>query len=149
MAVMVLGMWMVNSAWALTMRSVVTPESVKQDPTQIEVRAEKRPDGLVHFTITLHLKQKQAYLVARTRVRDGEKTVLDSSTPSYVREESATYHVAVAADWMGDTTFDVFSGFFEMQDGKYPVPMVGGTEYEFDLGAFAKTATEVKDPNRL
>ena len=130
-------------ASAITMEQTVTPESLKQSPGQFTITAEKRPDGLIHFTITRQLA-KPAYLVAHSTIRDGKKILLDTTATAYAREFSAVYYFAVASDRIADASFDLYVGTFE-ESGGQPTPTVGGaTDFHIQLADFAKAATDAK-----
>jgi hypothetical protein len=132
-----------QGASALTRDQPVTPEFLKQEPGQFKITAEKRADGLVHFTIT-RLLARPAYLVARSTIRDGDKLLLDTTSTAFAREPSATYYVAVSAERMANATFELFEGGFGGPDND-PLPVVGGgTNFQIQLAAFAKSAGEAK-----
>ena len=132
-----------HAASAITIEQTVTPDSLKESPGQFTITAEKRPDGLIHFTIT-RLLAKPAYLVAHSTIRDGKKTLLDTTATAYARESSAVYYFAVSSDRVADASFDLYVGTFE-GSGDQPSPTVGGaTEFHIQLADFAKSATEAK-----
>ena len=116
----------------------VTPASVREKQSKFSVTAEKRDDGLIHFAITCNLPRPQ-YLVAHFELRDGETTLVKTDTPCFVREASATYHVAVSPKHLGDAKFELSSHEFS-ESGGQPAALPGGSIYQIDLAAFAKGA---------
>jgi len=133
---------LVSVASALTVCHAVTPAYVNDNPKQFSVVTEKRDDGLLHFTITRQLS-RPSYLVATTEVRDGDKVLFQSTASAFVHEDTATYYVTVAPERVADASFELFEGSFDESSGK-PIAVIGGTIYQFQLGEFAKTASELK-----
>ena len=131
-----------GSAWALVSDESVTPASVKEKDSKFSVKAEKRDDGLIHFAITYSLPRPQ-YLVAHFELREGETTLVKSDTPSFVREASATYHVALSAKHLANSKFELSQNAFG-ESGGHPVAEPGGTIFRINLEAFAKDAAAVK-----
>src|SRR6185295_4057470 len=86
-----------GDAQALVAQESVTPASVKEKDSKFSVKAEKGKDGLIQFSITYRLPRPQ-YLVAHFELRDGEMILVKTDTPSFVRDDSVTYHVAVSAN---------------------------------------------------
>jgi hypothetical protein len=127
-----------DRASAVVTREPVTPASVKETDSKFSVKAEKRQDGLIHFTVTYSLPRPQ-YLVAHFELRDGDTTLVKTDTPGFVREAAATYHVAVSPKHMANSRFELSWNAFR-ESGGQPVPLPGGTIYEIDLEAFGKNA---------
>jgi hypothetical protein len=124
---------------AVVVRTDVTPAYVKQEPKAFAVTAERRADGLVHFTITRQLKDER-YVVASLVVRDGETVIAESHIPAFVRERSATYYVAVAPAYLADSTFELADRSFGGDDKTGPVPLPGGIDFHIALKDFAPPA---------
>jgi len=131
-----------DSAWALVTHESVTPASVREKNSTFAVTAETREDGLIHFAVTYRLPRPQ-YLVAHFELRDGETTLLKTDTPSFVREESATYHVAVSPKRLADAKFELSQNGFAESGGR-PVAEPGGTIFQIDLEGFGKNAPAAK-----
>jgi hypothetical protein len=141
-AVVALVSLLTGRAAAVVGTASVTPASVKKDGSRFSVTAETRDDGLIHFKITYRLPAPQ-YLVAHFEVRDGETVVANSDTPSFVREGSATYHLAVSPKHLAGSTFELSENSFA-ESGGTPVPLPGGMIYQIDLQAFGKDAPAAK-----
>ena len=131
---------LIGAASALTVDVPVTPAYVKENPKQFAVVVEKRADGLLHFTITRTVS-RPSYLVAHSELREGAKALFQSTACAFVREDSATYFVVVSPERVEDAKFELFDGSFTESDG-HATPVVGGTNYQIQLGEFAKTAGE-------
>ncbi|MEO6435684.1 MAG: hypothetical protein ABIP55_07965 [Tepidisphaeraceae bacterium] len=131
-----------GNASAVVVEELVTPESVKVPDNRFTVAAEKREDGLIQFTITYRLTAPR-YLVAHVEVRDGETVVMKSDTPSFVHEDSATYHLALSPKHLAAAKFELSENPFG-DSGERLVAMPGGTIYHVRLEAFAKDATAAK-----
>lgn len=127
----------IQAVSALTIERHVTPAYVKDNPNRISVAAEKKGDGLIHFTITYFLP-RPSYLVANTEVRDGDRVVFQNTSSAFVREKSATYYASVAPERVTDAKFDLFVGSFVESNGA-PTPVPGGTDYRIQLSEFAKS----------
>ena len=125
-----------NQAVALVTTQSVTPASVKEDGSRFSVKAEKGKDGLIEFTIEYRLPAP-GYLVAHFELRDGAATLARTDTPSFVREQSVTYHVAVSPAQLAHSTFELSENSFG-ESGGHPVPLPGGTIYQIKLDAFGK-----------
>jgi hypothetical protein len=130
-------------ASAVVIEVPVTPASVKEVGSRFSITAENRDDGLIHFTITYRLIAPQ-YLVAHVEVRDGKTLIVTSDTPSFVREKSATYYVAVSPKHLADSKFDLAERSFGDSAGT-PVPMPGGTDYQIRLAEFGQDAPAAKE----
>jgi hypothetical protein len=122
-----------DRATALVIRQSVTPASVQEKESRFSITAERRKDGLIHFTITYRLPRPQ-YLVAHFEVREGEATVLKTDTPSFVHESSATYDIALSPRRLADSKFELSENAFG-ESGGQPVALPGGTIYQIDLEA--------------
>jgi hypothetical protein len=131
-----------DRAWAVVDQQSVTPASVKVGGSKFSVTAEKRDDGLIHFAITYSLPRPQ-YLVAHFELRDGETTLVKTDTPSFVRETSATYHLALSSKHLADAKFELSENAFA-ESGGHPVAEPGGTIFQIDLAAFGKAAPAAK-----
>ena len=131
-----------HSASALVVQEAVTPASVKKQGSKFSVKAAKREDGLIHFTITYSLPRPQ-YLVAHFELRDGDTTLVKTDTPSFAREGSATYHVALSLKHLVDSKFELSEHAFGESAGQ-PVPLPGGTIFQIDLEEFGKDASGIK-----
>lgn len=128
-----------DRASALVTRERVTPASLKdKGGGAISVKAEKRKDGLIRFSVTYRLPRPQ-YLVAHFELRDGDTTLVKTDTPSFAREASATYHVALSPKHLADSKFELSQYEFS-ESGGDPSPRPGGTIYEIDLQEFGKDA---------
>jgi hypothetical protein len=133
-----------GDAPGLTLRMPVTPAYVKDHPKEFTVKAEKRNDGLVHFTITRHLAE-QKYLVASLEVREGGTVVLKSDFPAYVSRKTAKYHFSLSPKFLANSHFELrersLSGkVVDPNTGKAEgraIPVVGGTNYRIDFADFA------------
>lgn len=121
---------------AVVVRTDVTPVYVKQEPKAFAVKAERRADGLVHFTITRQLKDER-YVVASLVVRDGSQVIAESHIPAFVRERSATYYVALAPAYLADSTFELADRTFAGEHKTHPVPLPGGIDFHISLKDFA------------
>jgi hypothetical protein len=133
-----------GEALALTVDVPVTPAYLKQRPKEFSIRAEKRDDGLIHFTITRHLSEPR-HLVARFTVRDKGSIVLDCSFPSFVREKTAKYYLAVSPQQLSNAHIELSeSGFndFNAADKLPPHPWVGSTDYQIHLADFVPKASK-------
>jgi hypothetical protein len=131
-----------DGASAVVTRESVTPASVKEEGSKFSVKAEKRDDGLIHFAITYSLPRPQ-YLVAHFELRDGDTTLVKTDTPGFVREATATYHVAVSPKHLADSKFELSWNAFS-ESGGQPVARPGGAIYQVDLEAFGKNAHVAK-----
>jgi hypothetical protein len=120
----------------------VTPATVKEKGGKFSIIAERREDGLIHFRITYRLPRPQ-YLVAHFELRDDETTLLKTDTPSFVREASATYNVALSPKHLADSTFELSENAFG-ESGRDPVALPGGTIFQIDLEAIGKGAPAAK-----
>jgi hypothetical protein len=126
----------------------VTPAYIKKDSRAFSITAEKRQDGLIHLTITHHLTAPR-YLVAHFEISDGKTLVMKNDTASFVREDSATYYLAVSPKHLADSKFELRESSFGESGGK-PVPSPGGTNYQIKLLEFGKDAPDPKaDGNRV
>ena len=121
---------------AVVVRTDVTPAYVKEQPKTFVVTAERRADGLVHFTITRQLKDER-YVVASLVVRDGSGVIAESHIPAFVRERSATYYVALAPAYLADSTFELADRGFGGDEKTGPVPVPGGIDFHISLKDFA------------
>ena len=133
---------LISVASALTVNQAVTPAFIKDNPKRFSVTAEKRNDGLIHFTITRFVP-RPSYLVATTEICEGDKILFQSTSTAFVREDSVTYYVTVAPERIADAKFELFEGSFAESDGKH-TPVPGGTDFQIQLGEFAKLARELK-----
>ena len=131
-----------GTALAVVVQESVTPESVKAKESRVSVEAEKGKDGLMQFTIKYRLPKPQ-YLVAHFELRDGETCLAKIDTPSFVHEDSATYHVAVPARYLKDSKFELSENAMGESGGR-PVALPGGTIFQVDLGAFGKDPRAAK-----
>ncbi len=129
---------MADRASGVVRKESVTPASVQEKGSKFSVTAEKRKDGLVHFRVTYLLPRPQ-YLVAHFELRDGETSLAKTDTPSFVRESSATFHVALSPKHLSNSTFEISENSFSESPGQ-PVALPGGTIYLIALDAFAKDA---------
>jgi hypothetical protein len=129
------------SAW--TMDVPMTPAYVKENPQKFSIRAEKRDDGLIHFTITYRVPEPR-YLVARIEVRDQGSIVLDSSFPAFVREKTINYYIAVSPRQLFNARFELSESGIDDVNGT-PIPWVGGTNYQIHLADFAPKASKTGD----
>jgi hypothetical protein len=129
-----------GEASAATFEVPVTPAYLKLRLKEFSIHAEKRDDGLVHFTITRHLSEPR-YLVARFAVRDKGSVVLDGSFPAFVREKSAKYYLAVSPQQLSNAHFELYETVFSGDD-KTPYPSPGGTNYQIHLADFAPKASK-------
>lgn len=123
------------SAIGVVIEVPVTPAYLKQEPKSFSIRAESKPDGLVHFTITRPVSSER-YVVAELTVRKDSDVVCQSSIPAYVRERSATYYVAIAPQYLPDSTFELSDRTFGGTISN-PIPLPGGTDYLIHLKDFA------------
>lgn len=131
-----------GSTLALSHQQSVTPASVKAKDSRVSVEAERTKDGLVQFRITYHLPRPQ-YLVAHFELRDGETVLAKTYTPSFVHEDSATYHVAVPAKYLKDSKFELSES--EMSETPVqPVALPGSIDFQIDLQAFGRDARPAK-----
>jgi hypothetical protein len=128
--------------FALVVERSVTPASVREKDSKFSLAAEKRDDGLIHFAITYRLARPE-YLVAHFELRDGETTLVKTDTPSFVREATATYHLAVSPKHLADSRFELSENSFAESDG-HPVPLPGGTIFQIDLKGFGEDARVAK-----
>jgi hypothetical protein len=133
---------MSRSAMGLTVTTTVSASYVKDHPKEFSVQAEKRDDGLIHFTIT-HTLDGPRYLVATTEIRIGGKLILQTAACSYAREESATYYLTVAPDQLADTKFELFQGAFA-ESGRNPAALPGGIDFQIQLADFVTAPAEAK-----
>lgn len=129
-----------DRALALVVETSVTPASVKASDSRFSVTAEKDRDGLIQFSITYRLPTPQ-YLVAHFELRDGETSLARTDTPSFVREDSATYHVALSPRQLSNATFVLSENGF-VESAGHPVALPGGTIFHVDLQAFGKDAVK-------
>ena len=129
-----------GSGSAIVTDEAVTPASVKEKDSRFSVEAAREKSGLIQFSITYRLPRPQ-YLVARFELRDGETVLARTDTPAFVREDAATYHVAVSAKHLAGAKFELSENGFTESGGK-PVALPGGTMFRIDLAAFAPPAKE-------
>jgi hypothetical protein len=122
--------------------SSMTPASVKENDSKFSVTAETGKDGLIHFRITYRLPRPQ-YLVAHFEFRDGETVLARTDSPSFAREDSATFYVAVSPKQLSGAKFELSDNGFAEAGGQ-PVPTPGGTIFQIDLQAFGKNAPAAK-----
>ncbi|HEV3163319.1 MAG TPA: hypothetical protein VGZ22_04715 [Isosphaeraceae bacterium] len=122
---------------AVVIQVPVTAAYLKENPDEITVKVEKRDDGLLHYTITRHLKEER-YLVAHFTVRSDSKVIAESHCPAYVRQPSATYFLVVSPEKLGDTHFEISENpFVRSHDQDVAIP--GGYIFTFNLKDFAPT----------
>jgi hypothetical protein len=131
---------MTAAASALVVDVPVTPDSVKAADNRFKISAEGKDDGLIHFMIIYRLSGPH-YLVAHVEVRDGKELILKTDTPAVVREDTATYYVAVSRKHLGGIRFELAERTF-VDDHHQAVPMPGGTDYQISLAAFAKDVVD-------
>ena len=131
-----------EKASALVTQTPVTPASIKEKDSKFSVTAEKGKDGLIQFTITYRLPEPQ-YLVAHFELRDGEKVLMRTDSPSFAREKSATYYVAVSPSQLAGARFELSQNGFS-ESGGQPLAEPGGTIFQIDLQAFGKNAPATK-----
>jgi hypothetical protein len=133
----------VDRAPALVVEEPVTPVSVHVKDSKFTVTAEKGKDGLIHFTIVYRPPRLQ-YLVAHFELRKGGATLAKIDAPAFVREESATYYVAVAPADLAGAKFDLSENYVDDHGGKSGLPSPDGAIYRIDLQAFGKDAPAAK-----
>ncbi len=131
-----------DRASAVVRQESVTPATVKEKDSKFYINAQRREDGLIHFKITYRLPRPQ-YLVAHFELREDEPTLLKTDTPSFVREASATYNVALLPKHLVDSKFEISENAFG-ESGRNPVALPGGTIFQIDLEAFGKDAPAAK-----
>ena len=120
---------------ALTVEQQVTPQYVKEHPGAFKISAERRDDGLIHFTVIYNLPGPR-YLVSRVSVRANSRLLAQSHTPLYAKGRSATFYCELSTECLEDSTFTLSEHFFTTTDGE-DVAMPGGTEYIIHLTEFA------------
>jgi hypothetical protein len=123
---------------ALTVEQTVNTGYIKDHPGEFSIQAEKRDDGLIHFTIKQTLK-RPSYLVVATEISAGGKVIFKSSACSYAREDSATFYVSVAPDQIANTKFTIFQGSF-VESAHEPVAEPGGIDFQIALSDFANAS---------
>ena len=131
-----------DRAFALVRQEWVTPETVKEKGSKFSIKTERREDGLIHFRVTYRLPRPQ-YLVAHFELHDHKTTLLKTDTPSFVREASATYNVALSPKRLADSKFELSENAFS-ESGRNPVAEPGGTIFQIDLEGFGKGAPTAK-----
>ena len=131
-----------GKASAVVITQPVTPASVKEKDSQFSVKAETGKDGLIHFRITYRLPRPQ-YLVAHFELRDGERVLARTDSPSFAREDSATFYVSVSPKQLPCAKFELSENGFG-ESGGQPVPSPGGTIFQIDLQAFGRNAPAAK-----
>jgi hypothetical protein len=132
-----------GEASAITIEIPVTPAYLKENPKEFSIHAEKRDDGLIHFTITRHLSEPR-YLIAGLKVRDQGSVVLEGSFPAVVKEKAVKYYLAVSSKQLSNTDFELSEhGFnaFSATD-ETPIPWIGGEDYQIHLADFAPKASK-------
>src|SRR4051794_8878734 len=92
------------AAQAVVVEQSVTAASVKEKDSKFSVTAETHDDGLVHFTITYRLSTPE-YLVAHLELRDANTIQVKTDTPSFAREPSAIFYLAVHRKRLPDASF--------------------------------------------
>src|SRR3954466_7628154 len=70
-------------AGAVVVQVPVTAAYLREHPKAFAIQAEKRDDGLLHFTIT-HRLDEPRYLVAHFALREGGATVAQTHFPAFV-----------------------------------------------------------------
>lgn len=130
---------LVDRASAVVVEQQVTPAYVKENPKAFSIKAKKRDDGLIQFTVTRHLARPQ-YFVASLAVREGSELVAESNSPSFVRNDSATYYVAVLPKHLPESTFELSERSFAEDHGR-DLPLPGGVDYKIRLKDFAPEET--------
>ena len=117
---------------------------VEEHPKDFAVRAEKRDDGLIHFTITQNLSAPR-YLVASFIVQASSSVIAKMHFPAFARDGKATYHLVVSPKHLPNAHFKVAERSVFDDDTGRPVPLPGGIDYRFQLAEFVPKDT--KKPN--
>ena len=113
----------------------VTPAFLKKHPKAFSIKAKKRDDGRISFTIIRNLSGPR-YLVSHLRVRKGSTLVVESHFLSLARKGTATYHFTLAPDHVVNSDLQISEGVVAGTD-KNPVPKPGGIHYKIQLRDFA------------
>jgi hypothetical protein len=124
-----------SGAAALTIEQPVTRAYLKEHAKEFSLSAEKRNDGLVHFKLVRQLKEPRS-LVGHFKVHAQDGMVVESHSPAFVREKSATYHFVVSPKHLKFAQFELSEHGFDDDEGE-PFPWIGGTIYQFRLADFA------------
>jgi hypothetical protein len=120
---------------ALTLELPVTPADVREHPKEWSVKVAKQESGLIQFTIIRTLSEPK-YLVAHLAVHHTGKLIATSDTPVFGKTKDNTFSFSIAAEDLGESTFDLReNGLGSTVNGVKvdDVPVVGGRVYQFRL----------------
>ncbi len=132
---------------ALTIDVTVTPAYIVENPHTFSVKAERRNDGLIHFTITYQLS-RPTYLVMNSDISADGHIRFQSTSSFACNDNSATYQLAISPASLAETHFELFAGTFVKTDG-HTEAIPGGIAYKIQLAEFAKSATTPKSEFKL
>jgi hypothetical protein len=135
-----------DCASAVVVEQQVTPAYVKENPKEFSIKVKKRDDGLIQFTVTRQLSRPQ-YFVASLAVREGSTLLSESNSPSFIRNDSATYYFAVLPKHLPESTFELSERSFGGDAGQ-EIPFPGGTDYKIRLKDFAPEGVLKESPRR-
>ena len=122
-------------ASAVVIEVPVTPAFLKKNPKAFSIKAKKRDDGRIEFTIVRNLSGPR-YLVSSLTIRKNSTLVLESHFPSFVRKGGVTYYFTVALEHVVNSDLQISEAFFTGAD-KNPIPFPGGMHYKIQLRDFA------------
>jgi hypothetical protein len=125
-------------ARAIVIEQPITRQYLAENTDKFTVTAEKRDDGLVHFTIGRNLTEPR-YLVASLVLRDGDNIVLRTDFPAIARDKTATYYAALQPDRVADAQFELTERGFS-ENNSHPLP--GGINYRLNLRDFMPSDAE-------
>jgi hypothetical protein len=135
LAVPVLCLALSSAALALTREQEVTPAYVRSHPGEFSVKVAGGESGLLAFTVVLTLEEPR-YVVAHLKVRDADRTLAESHTPTFTRNAENTFHFSIAPEYIKTSEFSLGASVFADSGGQ-AVPLPGTIDYQFRLEAFA------------
>lgn len=132
---------------ALTIDVTVTPAYIAENPGTFSVKAERRNDGLIHFTITYQLS-RPTYLVMNSDISAEGHILFQATSMNACKDKSAIYQLAINPTSLASARFALFAGTFVETNGQI-TPIPGGVNYKIQLAEFAKSATTPKPEFKL
>jgi hypothetical protein len=133
-------------AAALSITHEVNAEYLQTHPTELSVEIVRRENGLIDFTFVRNLAQEK-YFVARLVIRQGEKTIAETSTPLFGRPNKNKFHVTVSADHLAGSEFELGESFFAKSGDSF-VPLPGTVDYHFKLSELVPLAQPKREPGK-
>jgi hypothetical protein len=123
-----------STGLALTVDQAVTPACVLEPPKEFSVTVKKDQNGLIAFTVVRTLSE-QRYLVAHLRIRQQGKTLVESHTPSFAKQNDNAFYFSISPEHVADSSFEIGESAFV--DG---VPLPGTVNYRFRIRDFVPAA---------